>query len=237
MDPILFDEVPKSRRNKQIQLLKNYIRGLNGLVAYYPLDEPSGSTAFNRAPTTLGTFDFTTTGASVNQSGQLGRAYSFDGINDELTRGLVTNRTSSTSTVIVMKSDDYTQNRQGIWSHGISTQGYALILSGNATTDGSLMVLHHGIAWHDTNYNLADNNWHIIVFTLTAAAVGTIYIDGTQIWTATTPPLSLGTPQTTSFIGSDDTGFFKGKLQHFAIINNTLSSDQALRLAQLAGLA
>src|SRR3990167_9054324 len=74
----------KSRGLTQFQQLLNYIKSLDNLVAYYPLNELSGDTAFNQAPATKGTLDGTITGATVGQDGQVGKAYSFDGVNDKI---------------------------------------------------------------------------------------------------------------------------------------------------------
>jgi len=54
-----------------------------GLISHWKLDEPSGTTAFDSA----GSNDGATSGALVNQTGQLGTAYSFDGINDLIDTG------------------------------------------------------------------------------------------------------------------------------------------------------
>jgi hypothetical protein len=47
----------------------------DNLVAYYKLDETSGSTAVDVIAANNGTI----TGATVNQAGKIGTAYSFDG--------------------------------------------------------------------------------------------------------------------------------------------------------------
>jgi len=52
-----------------------------GLVAYYKLDETSGTTAFD----SQGSHNGTNNGAAVNQPGKIGTAYTFDGINDVVT--------------------------------------------------------------------------------------------------------------------------------------------------------
>ena len=48
------------------------------LVLYYPLNETSGTTAED----VHGSYDGTTTGATVNQAGKVGTSYSFDGAGD-----------------------------------------------------------------------------------------------------------------------------------------------------------
>src|SRR6188768_557077 len=84
MDPILFDKVSKSRLTR----LSQSIRLIPGLVAYYPLNEPSGNIAYNRAPATVGTYDATVSGPTQNAAGKYGPAYSFDGVNDIITDSL-----------------------------------------------------------------------------------------------------------------------------------------------------
>ncbi len=51
---------------------------LNGLISYYKLDETTGTTAYD----SLGTNNGTISGATVNQTGKINKAYDFDGVDD-----------------------------------------------------------------------------------------------------------------------------------------------------------
>ena len=53
-------------------------------ISYYYLDEASGTTAYDA----LGNYNGTNNGATVNQAGKVGKAYSFDGTNDRINLGV-----------------------------------------------------------------------------------------------------------------------------------------------------
>jgi len=72
-----------------------------GLVAYYDLNEESGTTADDY----MERYDGTTSGATVNQTGKIKKAYSFDGTNDYVDLGNIPCNSSMSISVWVYMDD------------------------------------------------------------------------------------------------------------------------------------
>jgi hypothetical protein len=230
MDQLLTPSRRKRLLNEILHLQADY---------YYPLNERNGSVALNYAPKNRYTTNGTVSGATPGQPGKVGPGYSFNGTNNYVQTGLWSAATTSITMGAIFKSDDYTQSNQCIMTNGIGTattgRGYALFLSGNNATDGSVFILDHFFAWRDTNYNLQDNNKHMIVLVLDASGFPTVYLDGVSIFTS--GGFTFHTPVTNSFIGSADTNLypFKGMMQHGFFIPKILNAGQVKSLARTAG--
>lgn len=216
------------------------ILSLPNIKHYYPLNE----TVAGNARDLVSGFDGTVTGATIAQSGKAGRGYLFDGINDKITFPLWSDTTTNITIGAIFKSNDYTKNGQTIMSNGIGTngtgRGYSLVLSGNATTDGSLFILDHSVKWVDTTYNIQDNNPHFIVLVLNSAGNPTVYVDGVSVYSPGSN--TFATPNGDgSLIGEGGDGSFprwaKGVIQHGFIVSRSLTSDEVLKIARVAGLA
>lgn len=224
------------------QRLYQYITRLPGLVAYYPMWETDGTIAHNFAPANKKSLNGTISGPTVGQSGKTGKAYSFDGTNDQITTGAWSTATTSITMGAIYKSTDYTTNGQTIMSNGVGTngtgRGYSIVLSGNATTDGSIFLLDHSVKWVDTTYNLQDNNPHFIVLVLNASGNPIVYVDGVSVFSPGSNTFS--TPNGNgSLIGEGGDASFrrwaKGTMQHVFFATSVLSAGQILRLSKLAG--
>ena len=68
----------------RLKKLSQYIKKLDGLVAYYPLWEQSGAVAKNYAPDNLNSINGTTTAATIAQTGLVGNSYSFNGTSSRI---------------------------------------------------------------------------------------------------------------------------------------------------------
>jgi len=68
-----------------------------GMVSYWQLNETSGTTAYD----CYGSNDGTNNGATINQPGQVGTAYSFDGVNDYVDCGDITELNSASAFTIL----------------------------------------------------------------------------------------------------------------------------------------
>lgn len=156
----------------------------------------------------------------------------FNGTSDKVATALWSNATNTFSFGSWFKSTDYTRNRQPIITNGSgaggSDRGYALVLSGSATIDGSMFLLNHVIAWIDLGFKVQDNNWHHIFLTRDASNNTSVYLDGVLKYTGTP---TLNTPTANSYIGSDGgTGFFKGYVDDARYYNSQLSSNQVMEI-------
>jgi len=169
------------------------------LVSYYKLDETSGTTADDAHGSNDGSFS---TGVTVNQTGIIEKAYSFDGTNyltlanDPLDFAPQTDafsisawvKTTDTYGVIVGKDGATSSTNQvqlAVWGGGISW-----------TVGGTRSVL-------STASGVNDDKWHHIVGTSNGSSY-TLYIDNVSIG-SNTPGTS--TTSAVSSIGSRPNGW------------------------------
>ena len=201
---------------------------LTNLVSYYKFDENTGTTIGDA----LSTDNLTWNGTLGSQwtTGKINSGGNFNGTDNYAVNPNVlwSTNTAAWSMGGWFKSNDYTTSNQTIISNGDgggSFRGYALVLSGNGTTDGSMYLLNHQIAWGNLGFKVQDNNWHHIIFTVSADGnTNKCYLDGVLRFTGGNA--SLGTPSGSSFIGSVSTGiyFFKGVLDEMVYWTRELSS-------------
>lgn len=228
--------LPLTRR----QRLNQAINRIQGLVAHYQASEIEGSVAQNYAPANIGSLSGTISGASLGFPATLGRAYSFDGVNDKVTLPLLITRNNTLTLLAVFQTNDKNENQQTIISNGIGTavtgRGVAIVISGNASVDGSLYVLDHVIKWVDTGYDIPNNNPHFLALVLNASGNPTIYIDGVQVYTSGS--VTTSNPLVASFFGSDSVGgWLNGYVKNAAWVGRIMTASEILELAKIGGFA
>lgn len=220
--------------------LQRTIRKIPNLLAYFPINEIEGTTIRNYAPGNLGNLSGTSTAVTVGSGGKQGRAGSFNGTTSKITHSVLTTAIRNVSIGCFYKSTDITQTRQPIISNGNGAgggMGYALVLSGNSTTDGSMYLLNHNAAWVSLGYKTTDNNWHCIVLTIDGSDNTLVYSDGALRFTGGNA--SLGIPATNSYIGTDNSAnaFLKGAAQHAFVVSRALTAQEILKIARIGGVA
>jgi len=126
------------------------------LSHHWKLDETSGSTAFDSVG---GGFDGTTTGATINQTGQIGKAYYFDGSGDYVTVG----------TSMLPDTADFTYSA---WINGPAASSGTLFGQRNGTSGGcfdivssKLRIIVGGSPYDTGNVTVLDNDWHYVAVT------------------------------------------------------------------------
>lgn len=220
--------------------LTQFIKHLPGLVAYYPLNEVAGTIAKNKAPSTFGTLDGTISGATIGQPGKVGRAYSFDGINDRV--AITNNAVLNTSRITV----------GAIFSGTVASTDDQIYTKDNTNTSRLFQFRRQGNVLSFIPFNAGSNS---SITGSTVLAVDTLYF-GVATWDGTTINLYLNgvadaTPVSFSgtlranqagnfFIGSSDLvdpGWWPGKIQHVFHCSEAISSAKALKLARIAGFA
>lgn len=123
------------------------------------------------------------------------------------------------------KSDDYTQKEQTIFTSGRGTgtaggaDGFSILLNNHITTDGSIFLLRHAVAFHDTGDNVSDNDWHHLAVVLDSNGYPEIFLDGVSIFTVSS---FVGTPVQGVAIGTEHNGsggtrYFNGKIDDFRV--------------------
>jgi hypothetical protein len=199
---------------------------LPNLIDYYKFDENTGSSVGDSVGSKNGTWGGTL-GAQWG-TGKINTGGVFNGSDNKVTPSVWSTAIANISFSVWFNSSDYTRNRQVIWSNGdgaVGHHGYALVLSGDATTDGSMYLLSHNFIWQPLNFKVQDALWHHAVVTINPTGRLIVFLDNVVRYAdiATT----LFTPDTNSLIGADNNGtggFFKGSIDEMGIWNDVLSS-------------
>ncbi len=230
--------------------LSNLIVGLPNLLAYYPLNEESGS-AINRAPATFGSFNGSITGALQGQEGYVGKAYEFDGTDDFIncnSSGLIPHNTGACSIFAWINSNntDAIQNIVGN-KRDSTTLGWHLKISSNNRLEfgfytGNLFAEGNNRSWGDVeDLTIADATWIFVGVTFDGFTAK-FYIDDTEVVRETLENqvnISENTAQNVRIGHRQAAGvgeeFFDGKIQHLGITSSVLTSAQMLQLVQAAG--
>lgn len=211
-------------------------------INWYKFDEGSGGTAndsgssVKNATITNATYSSDVFIIPRTLAGQrqvvrnFGTCVSLNGVSGQVTSAVWSTANTNITMSCWFKSSNYKKNRQPIISNGTSNtsqHGYAIELSGNATTDGSIMLLDHNVAWRDCSFKVQDNNWHHIVLTIDGSNNAFVYLDGVSRFTGTP---TLGIPSSVSLVGSDDGGVFSGLLDEARFYTSKLTATEVTNL-------
>lgn len=218
------------------QNLLGYMQTLSNLLAYYPMDEASGN-MINRAPATYGTLNGTVSGAMQNVQGKTGRAYSFNGTDNFVTIGAIPFGTAGTIGLLVNFDIDSTNryffdstatNRYLFYKR--NDAGYGHYLNSNAIGDAA-----------GTFTTIADDStWTSIIFTWDSSLGSNkqaIYKNGVLLANANVS-IAANTPNN-FYVGmrNDSAQFYNGLMQHLFMMSRAMTAGEALKVAQLSGLA
>lgn len=224
------------------QRLSNYIKHLPNLVAYYPLNETDGSTAYNKAPATLGTLNGSVTGATIGQQGKVGKAYSFDGVGDyiEIADNPIIrfNATDFTVLAFTKRNGDQPNSPTAIVDKETGVAAWGFWMDANAPS--KLWYWTSGSSNRKSTIAVSNNTWNLVGLTVQYAASNndtvSFYINGTA-------DTITGVQNVASHTAVCNIGMFrnhsgaplKAWLQHVMMFNRALSAAEILKLAQLAG--
>ena len=248
-----FQNISGFSNTNAVVTLQSYIKSLSGLVVYYPMDETSGSTTVNQAPDTLGTLNGTITGATINQAGQSGASYSFDGVNDSVLTGYGPTilSTDDFSILFLAKISSTGNTGSEITLVGAKNTGAgateSLVFINNGGAGGLAGTYIIGSGGGDIYINIGsgtdyrDDLWHLWSFVKTGTS-GSLFIDTTTIGTdgdiSATITLgaryfALGARNSTGTIDR----YVKTDMQHVSFYNRVVTASERLIILQRAGLA
>lgn len=240
--------VPLSRRYR----LQRAIKRLPGLIVYYPLNEIEGTITRNHAPATKGSNNGTISGATIGQPGKVGKAYSFDGVNDivNLTNGnSIKGLTAFTIGAIISVTDS--ANPKQIYHELVSDGVFSRLGFFLDASEKLNLSVRSGLA-ASTNYLVASSSGLSAGYHFVSARVDVvnnfmrIYDKGTEVGANTSVsfggsinnnnpflPPTLGAR--TSASTPTYTDFFNDKIQHLFITSSLISVSQLQELAHIAG--
>lgn len=219
------------------QRLTSYITGLSGLVAYWPLNETSGN-ALNLAPETIGTLDGVVSGATQGVDGQFGKAYSFDGSDDDVEVNeidQVDNLSSMTMFGLVKASAaPSTDGFFGFRNGDINDSFYVLGLNSTSVefrfrnSAGNEFTI--GASTQDVT-----SDWFLYTLVLDGDTL-TAYQNEDVVGTPNTSVVgSFGTAEHDFYIAKDDDPGrrLNGLIQHVGILNRAMTVEEITNLVNL----
>ena len=186
-----------------------------GTISYWKLDETSGTTVFDSYVYN----DGLNYGATINQTGRVGTAYGFDGVDDYV-------KIPDSSTLDLPSSFTY---ELWIYPNQVSYQ------KGLIMKDNSLYIKHDSrfivgvntdsepFDWFTTSDGITANAWHHCVFTRDGAtSTGKLYIDGVLKATRTITGNWLVSAYDMKFGWSGSDEYYNGKMDEVAIYDHAL---------------
>jgi hypothetical protein len=167
---------------------KNLSNSAIGLVAYYKMNDGSGTTASNSCTNTPGIDGTLTNGptwsASPIQFG--GNALHFDQADDRVIAPLATTATSNVTMELLVNHEGGTGTDHLLVSNGVmGTNGYALYIN----TQRKLCVQYNAVGTWNTNYVIPSNTWTHIALVIDAAGF-TVYANGANVYSNTATPVA-----------------------------------------------
>lgn len=196
---------------------------LNGLVAYWKLDESSGD-----AIDSYGSNDGTVSGATYDSTGVINTCYYFDGSdvvnipansdfnfdpdNDAYSFGGWVKINSGGQGYIISKATSATETRQ--WGLYVVSSSLGVVIGGTS---------------RDLGVNIDDGDWHHIMVCLKGDGTGVAYIDGSVDDTS----LGVGSATNTTYvrIGAREGGFnWTGLIDEIGVWSRELTSSEVLEL-------
>ena len=210
------------------------IKGGKGLVGYYKLDEASGTTAIDWSGFEN---NGTITGATVNQIGQVDKAYTL-ATTDYVTvsdpaDGSLDFGTGDFTLMAWFKTSDTTSEQNIITKGGTSNAvaGYRLSVNDLGSGGDIWVGLSDGTTLSSCalGSGYTDGLWHQVAMVTTRSSnVITVYIDGDLLDTCSTTSTAGSSSSANNFTISytDSTEDFVGSLDDVRVFNRALSSSE-----------
>jgi len=237
-------EMDQQNMNDKIEKLKEKIMSLDGLAAYYPLNEISGD-AINQAPATCGALNGIVNGAKQEVEGLAGNAYSFDGVDDEIIVNYdpvidITGDEISLFALIQLDSlPSIRRSQMQVIKHLRSlptSGGYQMEVNGTDKNYPNEIRLN--VRGADDNYlsgngvTLETGKWYFVVVTYDGEKMNS-YVNGVNDKTNDTKGELDANPQDLIIGGQcDSLNNFHGLIQHVGILNRCLTYEEITDLTR-----
>jgi Concanavalin A-like lectin/glucanases superfamily len=225
---------------------------LNGLVAWWKLDETSGAAADDAVGANDGTLQ---NGPVWTTDGRVNGGLNFDGTNDYVSvadAGAFTPTTSgfSTSAWVYFRSLEVSGSQtrgsivnkmhpacSGQWEWGL--YAYAGNSSGNAPlTFATMTSAGSDLSVAADTVNLTFNRWYHVAGTVDANGVARLYVDGTLVATGPSAAFPTNTIQPVNIgkhCGSGNQWEHNGFIDDVRIYNRTLSAAEVMKIYKAGG--
>lgn len=154
-----------------------------GLVAYYNMNQGSGTTAANSCTNTSGIDGTLTNGPTWTESPVqfAGNALHFDQVDDRVMASLATTAASNVTMELWINHEGGTGTDHLLVSNGVmGTNGYALYIN----TQRKLCVQFNAVGTWNTNYVVPSNTWTHIALVISTTGF-TVYANGANVYSNT----------------------------------------------------
>lgn len=182
----------------------------------------------------------TNNGATVDNNGKIGKCYSFDGTDDRIS---IDNKISLSYPISIAAwiypTNVSSTNTQYILSYNTDTGGTAGHLLGLGFYGGSALAIWHGGSFVNTTTSLSNNTWYHVCATIDSSKKVNVYVNGSNIYTATISNIPASTWLTFGARCNSSTGgsggasyYYKGKMNDVRVYDHALSAKEVKDLAK-----
>lgn len=244
-NPLLF----ASHRYK----LKRAIKKLPNLLFYYPMDETSGTTIFNRAPTSI-TRDATNVGITIGQPGKVGSAYSFDGVNDrgDIPVGSDFKSSTALSVGVIINVVDNAATKGIYYEDRAGNTTVPRVQLSLDNTEQVRFVIRTAFSDSAEASIVTDNSYSGLKFVIATVDIPSetfiLYVNGvsqsfTGSTTMTNNSITVSNTSTNPRIGCTIGGgtipqqFFNSTMQHLFGVRQVITQAQVTKLTKLSGFS
>ncbi|MBO9681164.1 MAG: LamG domain-containing protein [Flavisolibacter sp.] len=167
---------------------RNLANNATGLVAYYRMNEGSGTTATNSCTNTPA-IDGTLTNGPTWAASPIqfaGNALHFDHADDRVIAALATTATSNVTMELWVNHEGGTSTEHLLVSNGVmGTNGYAMYIN----TQRKLCIQYNAVGVWNTNYVLTSNTWTHLALVIGTTGF-TVYANGVNVYSNTATPIT-----------------------------------------------
>lgn len=211
----------------------------DNIVAYYKLDETSGTTAYDA----LENYNGTNNGATVNQAGKIGKAYDFDGVTDYVSSAAPISFGAFSISAWV-KADNL-NNFRTVYGGRYNSSGNPLVQLRFYNSKIGIEMRSNTNSGTGTGYlntygstTLSTGTWYYVILTYDDSGAVKIYLDGDTSTPEVSTTYSGGTWSNINewhigdgpgLLGSDE-NFFDGTIDEVGVWNRALSSTEVAEL-------
>jgi uncharacterized protein (TIGR02145 family) len=203
----------------------------NGLVGWWPFNGNANDESGNVNNGTVNGATLTT-----DRFGLANKAYSFDGVNDFIQTGVISELNSSTNSISIwLKASDYSDHHQIEYagtSFGTLGRAFAFNLARLANVPTTNCIDANIPGLKNLNGELTQNSWCHLVF-ISEGTIGKFYLNGSYLGqTAIGSPICQNALTLVLGRGTNGSGprWYNGQLDDIAIYNRALTQQEITNL-------
>ena len=216
-------------QGKKIKKHAEWTAGLNtDLISYWKLDETSGSTAFD----SIGNYNGTNSGATINQAGKIETSYNFSSDRIVLPNVTLLEDTTGITISTWLYPDSFPTASEGK-NVFFNLGGTDLVIAtrGDAGNVGKIAVYEPTQSYHFTTGTISLSTWTHVLVTANSSILQ-IYFDGTLAHSSALNSWTINNPTADNQIGDERNigRFYDGKLDEIGMWKRVLTTTEITQL-------